>query len=200
MPPGPPATYRISVDTGCNELDHEEMLAASGLFRRWAVQEEVDPSARTQLILWSADLERIATWAGPGWKAAGPSPWSYLKIVANVERRSTRVQSVSHRNSGGATWQVVRHTCSPAAFAVALAVAAVRVGRFDSDADETYRRTLPALRAALHNQAIPPQFSRTGAIRAIVRFLGESGMTRETLDLFKPFVLRFVRESQGLSI
>jgi hypothetical protein len=47
------------------ELDYEDMIALSGMFRRWALYEEkFSPERRTGLMLWSSDFERIAAWVG----------------------------------------------------------------------------------------------------------------------------------------
>ena len=50
------------------------MLALSGLFRQWALNEnKFKPEQRTELIAFSADLEELAQWAGEGWRASDPS-------------------------------------------------------------------------------------------------------------------------------
>jgi hypothetical protein len=55
------------------QLDFEEMMALSGLFRLWAVYEDkFAPEQRTRLIGMSADFEELAKWVGEGWRASDP--------------------------------------------------------------------------------------------------------------------------------
>ena len=72
-----------------DELDYEEIIVLSGMFRRWALYEPAFTSEqRTNLIAWSADFERIAAWVGQGW--IGPSTSSsempLLRLLAQLER------------------------------------------------------------------------------------------------------------------
>ena len=53
-----------------SELDYADMIALSEMCRQWAVYEAgLTPERRTRMIKYSADLERIAEWVGPRWKA-----------------------------------------------------------------------------------------------------------------------------------
>jgi len=94
----PPITYDTDPDIICNELDYEDMIALSGMFRRWAVYEaKFSPERRTGLMLWSADLERIAAWVGKGWRAADPSPeMHFLKFIAKMERDAKGAINLRH--------------------------------------------------------------------------------------------------------
>ena len=72
--PEPPVMYSTDAEAMSAELDYEDMVALSGMFRRWAVYEgQFGPEDRTDLIAWSADLERVAAWVGKGWRAANPT-------------------------------------------------------------------------------------------------------------------------------
>jgi len=88
-------TYHVNAEWARAELDHADMVALSGMFRRWAIYETGDwvtPSRRTGLIKWSADLERIAEWVGEGWKASEPSEEpSLIKHMACCERQTSSV-------------------------------------------------------------------------------------------------------------
>ena len=56
-----------------DELDFDEMIALSGLFRLWAIYEhKMSPEQRTWYIALSADLEELAGWVGESWRAADP--------------------------------------------------------------------------------------------------------------------------------
>ena len=56
-----PITYMVDIDFALEELDHADMVALSHMFQRWAIDEEnIEPENRTELIQWSADLERLA--------------------------------------------------------------------------------------------------------------------------------------------
>ena len=57
---------------------------------RWAIDEEnIEPGNRTELIQWSADLERLAGWAGESWRVVAPSSkMPLVKFIAIQERRS----------------------------------------------------------------------------------------------------------------
>jgi hypothetical protein len=65
-------------------LDYAEMISLAEALGRWAITSlSLSPSARTELIQWSSDLERIAAWCGPKWRAPYPScPETILKATA----------------------------------------------------------------------------------------------------------------------
>lgn len=92
-----PFTHRTSVEAVCNELDHADMVVLSGLFRRWALYDPIcTAELSTTLIQYSADMERIAEWAGEEWEAAGPSPQpSLLRFLADAERQRPGVIRLS---------------------------------------------------------------------------------------------------------
>jgi hypothetical protein len=51
------------------ELDFEEMVALSGLFRLWALYStKYSPEDRTVFIGYSADYEELAEWVGKDWR------------------------------------------------------------------------------------------------------------------------------------
>jgi len=82
-----------------DELDYEDMVALSGMFRRWAVYEpRVTPEQRIGMIAWSADFERLASWLGPGWRAANPTlgDTHVLKFLARLERDASGVINLQH--------------------------------------------------------------------------------------------------------
>jgi hypothetical protein len=85
----PPMTYGADVRWLINELHYADMIALSGMFRRWAMHEpDLEPELRTKFIMHSADLERIAEWVGRDWRAADPSDEpSMLVSMADFERR-----------------------------------------------------------------------------------------------------------------
>ena len=57
----PPLTHGGNAAYLVAELDYDEMLALSGLFRQWAVGKNTfSPERRTKLIAISADLEELA--------------------------------------------------------------------------------------------------------------------------------------------
>jgi len=44
----------VDPDTACDQLDHADMVALSGAFRRWALYDlDVSPERRTELIKYS---------------------------------------------------------------------------------------------------------------------------------------------------
>jgi hypothetical protein len=90
---GRPATYRVAIEWACEELDYADMIALSGLFRRWAVHVEgISPEHRTRLIQYSADYERIAAWVGNRWRASNPSDRPPVtKFIATIERQTDNV-------------------------------------------------------------------------------------------------------------
>jgi hypothetical protein len=77
--------YAIAYDTSI-----KGMVALSHMFQRWAIDEEnIEPENRTELIQWSADLERLAGWVGESWRAVAPSSeMPLVKFIAIQERRS----------------------------------------------------------------------------------------------------------------
>lgn len=94
----PPITYGTDPDAMRDELDYEDMVALSGMFRRWAVYETgFNPEQRTGLITWSADFELLAAWVGKGWRATDPPPeTSVLKFIARLERDASKVIYLEH--------------------------------------------------------------------------------------------------------
>ena len=82
----------------CDQLDYEDMIALSGLYRRWAIYEtRFSPEQRTRLIAWSADLERLAEWVGEGWRAPASLPeMPMLKFLANWVRGRSTVIKIEH--------------------------------------------------------------------------------------------------------
>jgi hypothetical protein len=95
-PKGPPITYAVNPDFARDTLSYREMIALSGLFRRWALYDpSVTPDYATQLIKWSSDYERLAEWFGPGWKPEDTFDWAeripFTKFVAQIEIEDSRV-------------------------------------------------------------------------------------------------------------
>lgn len=88
----PLLTHGGNAELLSNELDYEEMVILSGLFRRWALYNTTySPDFRTELIGYSADFEQLAQWAGERWRAADPSgalPVSQMLIKRARKRRS----------------------------------------------------------------------------------------------------------------
>ena len=89
----PPAMYRVCPQEMSDELDYTDMVALSGLFRRWAIYgTTTTPEQNTRLIEWSADFERLAEWVGRQWRAANPdTPPSLVKFLATTERSTSNV-------------------------------------------------------------------------------------------------------------
>ena len=90
----PPATYCVAAAKACDQLDHADMVALAGMFRRWAIYEtDVTPERRTELIKYSADFERLAEWVGSDWRArtraVGKPP--LMKFLATLERETNNV-------------------------------------------------------------------------------------------------------------
>jgi len=97
--PEPPVTYGTDAEAMRDELDHEDMIALSGMYRRWAIYEtRFTPEQRTTLMAWSADLERIAAWVGECWRAPPSSSpdMPLLKFLAKLERDASRVINLQH--------------------------------------------------------------------------------------------------------
>jgi hypothetical protein len=75
------------------ELDYQEMIALSGLFRLSALYDpHWRPEQRTELIGFSADFEQLAEWVGEGWRASDPS--GSAPICMSLLRRARRRRSV----------------------------------------------------------------------------------------------------------
>ena len=95
----PPHTYVVDAEGTRDNLDYDEMIALSGMFRRWAIYEPTfSPEQRTELMTWSADYERIAAWVGKGWRAPpSPSPDIPLyKFIARLERDASGAINMQH--------------------------------------------------------------------------------------------------------
>jgi hypothetical protein len=82
----------------CEELDYEDMIALSGLFRQWALYEsKFSPEQRTRLMACSADLERLAQWVGEGWRASDPpQEMPMLAFLAKWVRERSTVIKLEH--------------------------------------------------------------------------------------------------------
>jgi hypothetical protein len=91
-------THGGDADSLSDELDYEDMIALSGLYRQWAIYEDrFTPEQRTDLIAWSADMEELAKWVGKGWQAADPSPeMTFLKFIAKKVREHHSVLDLQH--------------------------------------------------------------------------------------------------------
>ena len=88
----PPTTYRANPETIKAQLTYQEIVALAGLFRRWAIYEDLKPERRTRAIMWSADLDEIAQWVGIDWRPA--ETWSgdiLLKSLAMAARQHSTV-------------------------------------------------------------------------------------------------------------
>jgi hypothetical protein len=88
MPQLPPsATHIIEPEIAADRYDHLEMVALARFYDRWArLSERLSPESRSELLLWSADLERIAAWVGPHWRAPNaPFPITAGKFFAKME-------------------------------------------------------------------------------------------------------------------
>lgn len=87
-----PITYRVNPEWAREALSHGEMVALSGMFRRWALYEEANtPEQATKCILWSSDYERLAKWVGPDWQPeVSPDPVPLMKFLAILEIRHSR--------------------------------------------------------------------------------------------------------------
>ena len=91
-PNSPPVTYRFDAEFIRDFLSYEEMIALSGLFRRWAVYECLTPERRTRTMMWSADFEEIAKWVGIGWRPTeANSGDEMLKSLAMAARHHSIV-------------------------------------------------------------------------------------------------------------
>jgi hypothetical protein len=91
----PPVTYLVDPTFVQENLNYREMIALSGLFRRWALYDpDITPERATELIKWSSDFERLSKWLGPDWK---PKPSAdpiermlFTKWLARVEIESSQ--------------------------------------------------------------------------------------------------------------
>jgi hypothetical protein len=95
----PPFTYGTDAEAMRDELDYEDKIALSGMWRRWAIYETgFTPEQRTGLMTWSADFEHIAAWAGKGWRAppSSSSETSLLQFLARLERDASRAINLQH--------------------------------------------------------------------------------------------------------
>ena len=94
----PPLTHGVNADYLAAELDYDEMLALAGLFRQWAIGKNTfKAEQRTELIAFSADLEELARWAGPGWSASDPSfDAPMLRFLARRMLRHSCVIKLEH--------------------------------------------------------------------------------------------------------
>jgi|SRR5665811_639127 len=82
-----------------DELDYEEIIVLSGMFRRWALYEPAFTSEqRTDLIAWSADFERIAAWVGQGWTTptTSSSEMPLLRLLVQMERDASGTIDLQH--------------------------------------------------------------------------------------------------------
>jgi len=89
----------VDAEATRDELDYDEMIALSGMFRRWAMYEPAfSPEQRTGLMTWSADFERIAAWVGKDWRApASSSPdMPLLRFIAKLERDASGAINMEH--------------------------------------------------------------------------------------------------------
>jgi hypothetical protein len=91
--PPRPFFHKLDTDRERRELDYADMVALSGMFRRWAVRDDgLSPEDRTDFIMYSADYERLAEWVGPNWRASEPSEAVPLtKFMATIERKTDNV-------------------------------------------------------------------------------------------------------------
>lgn len=109
----PILTHGGNAELLSNELDHNEMVALSGLFRLWALYEPSwSPEQRTQLIGYSADLEELANWVGEGWHAADPAgalPVSHMLATRALTRGNViKIEHAKHWLGRGRTHQRTR--------------------------------------------------------------------------------------------
>ena len=88
-----PVTHSVPVLEAMELLDHIEMVALSEMFARWALTEErLEPHNRTKLIQLSSDYERIAVFAGEGWRAQrSESPQPLIVFTAIREARARQM-------------------------------------------------------------------------------------------------------------
>jgi hypothetical protein len=106
--PSAPITYKADPGWARDTLTHQEMIALSGIFRRWALYDpSVSPEWATELIMWSSDYERLAEWVGPDWEPEYQLDPSELmpitKFIARTEIRNPHVVSLHAYKSLKAT-------------------------------------------------------------------------------------------------
>ena len=95
-----PVTYLVNPDWARDTLSYREMIALSGLFRRWALYDpSATPERATELIMWSSDYERLADWVGSDWKPDSAfSPvdrMPFTQFIARIEIEDSRVIPLS---------------------------------------------------------------------------------------------------------
>lgn len=85
-----PVTYGTDPVGQAANLDYAEMVVLARALERWALSsDDLDPSARTELLSISVDLEIIADWVGPEWKAPYPRhPTTVTKATARKLMRT----------------------------------------------------------------------------------------------------------------
>lgn len=85
--PQPPFTHHVDVKQAMETLDHGEMVALAEMFGNWAINEEgLDDDQRTKVLMWSADYERVAAFAGKAWRASMPG--NAVSLVQFVARNA----------------------------------------------------------------------------------------------------------------
>lgn len=68
-----PVTHHVDCQAAMQTCDYDDMVALAMLYCDWALNEQkISNEQRTMLMQWSADYERIAAYAGPGWCASQP--------------------------------------------------------------------------------------------------------------------------------
>ncbi|MDH3581778.1 MAG: hypothetical protein OEM91_14270 [Hyphomicrobiales bacterium] len=99
----PPATHHVNPEFAACELDFREMTALSEAYRRWAIHgQDYSDESRTDLMLWSADIEAIATWVGRDWIAGFSSyPMSITKWLARTVIRDYALSEFGDRQHAG---------------------------------------------------------------------------------------------------
>ena len=92
-----PTTIRRSVPARESSVGSAPAQTSSGLDLHDAIV-LVSSEQRTRMIAWSADLERLASWVGPDWRAANPTlgDTHFLKFLARLERDASGVINFQH--------------------------------------------------------------------------------------------------------
>ena len=91
----PPVTFYVDPEFARAELDYGDMVALSGLCRRWALYEHgLESNQCARMICWSADYEHLAQWVGPSWVVSDPTG-TLNAYLAGLERRSPSVIDAS---------------------------------------------------------------------------------------------------------
>lgn len=89
-----PVTYYLDQQFLIQELDYAEMIALSGLFREWALWDrKFTPSERTNVICWSADMDRVAEHVGANWRASQPEGSLVHSMASNVLRKASVIDA-----------------------------------------------------------------------------------------------------------